>query len=546
MPRFLLLRPDLRQPEGLARRTWRGTASGFEERSLIDVEKTFHQHEILLTGANGFLGKVIFGLLIDRYPGRRHLHVLIRPRGDRTPQERFEREVLDSPALREIVERLGRERLAERTTVWGGDAAQALCGFEKSDLVALEGRIGLVLNCAGLVDFFAPVDQSLRANVDSVEQTAALAKRLRAKLLHVSSCYVAGRADGLVEETEPITGFYPNRRGPDDNRFDHVEELGECRRRVQQIRQAAERAGEPADSARVQNQLIELGKQRAAHWGWVNTYTYSKSLGEQVLAATRNLDFTIVRPAIVESALDFPFPGWVEGGRTAAPLVLMALGGLRDWPVRRDIPLEVVPVDQVAAATLAAGALLLNGEHEPVYQLATADENPLWLGGLVELLVDEAERVSGNGGPVPSWLDPLSRLRFLNEEQASLRRRQIERRLGGLERLAAAVQRKLIGFGAPPDATLAGWRASLRTLGLQLRFREQVLEQYLPFILKHRYIFEARRIQDGYRKIREVDRERLRWSPARIDWDSYWRKNQIEGIKKWVEPDAVREWSVRI
>ena len=41
-----------------------------------------------------------------------------------------------------------------------------------------------------------------------------------------------------------------------------------------------------------------------------------------------------------------------------------------------------------AAATLAAGALLLNGEHEPVYQLATADENPLWLGGLVELLVD--------------------------------------------------------------------------------------------------------------------------------------------------------------
>ena len=397
-----------------------------------------------------------------------------------------------------------------------------------------------------MLDFFAPVDQSLRANVNSVEQTAALAKRLGAKLLHVSTCYVAGRADGLVEETEPIMGFYPNRRGPDDNRFDHVEELGECRRRVAQIGRAAELAGEPADSARTKNQLIELGKQRAAHWGWVNTYTYSKSLGEQVLAATRNLDFTIVRPAIVESALDFPFPGWVEGGRTAAPLVLMALGGLKDWPVRRDIPLEVVPVDQIAAATLAAGALLLNGEHEPVYQLATADENPLWLGGLVELLVDEAERVSGNGGPVPSWLDPLGRLRFLNEEQASRRGRQIERRLGGLERLAAAVQRKLIGFGAPPDATLAGWRASLRTLGLQLRFREQVLEQYLPFILKHRYIFEARRIQDGYRKIREVDRERLRWSPARIDWDSYWRKNQIEGIKKWVEPDAVREWSVRI
>ena len=513
---------------------------------MIDVEKTFHQHEILLTGANGFLGKVIFGLLIDLYPGRRHLHVLIRPRGDRTPQERFEREVLDSPPLSEIVERIGRERLAEKTTVWGGDAAKTLCGFKQSDLVALEGRVGLVLNCAGLVDFFAPLDQALRANVDSVAQAAALARRLGARMLHVSTCYVAGRADGLVEETEPIKGFYPFRRGPSDKRFDHTEELAECQRRIEQIRRAAEQTDEPTDSARTKNQLIELGKQRASHWGWVNTYTYTKSLGEQVLAATPGLDFTIVRPAIVESTLDFPFPGWVEGGRTAAPLVLMALGGLKDWPARRDIPLEVVPADQIAAATLAAGALLLNGEHEQVYQLATADTNPLWMGGLVELLVDEAERISKNRSPISRWLDPLSRLRFLDQEQAEMRRKQLERRLGGLEKMVAVAQRKLPGFGAPSDPTWAKWRASLRTLGLQLRFREQVLEQYLPFILEHRYIFEAQRIREGYRKIAQADRARLRWSPERIDWDLYWRKNQIEGIKKWVEPEAVREWNFRI
>ena len=27
----------------------------------------------------------------------------------------------------------------------------------------------------------------------------------------------------------------------------------------------------------------------------------------------------LTRAAIVEAALEFPFPGWVEGGRTAAP-----------------------------------------------------------------------------------------------------------------------------------------------------------------------------------------------------------------------------------
>ena len=507
---------------------------------MIDVAHTFRRHEILLTGANGFLGKVLFALLLDRYPELKHLHVLIRPRGGRTAKERFEREMLESPPLAGTVERFGRKWLAAKTTAWGGDAGSALCGFEESDLAALEGRVRLVLHCAGLVDFFAPLDQALRANVDSVEQAAAVARRLDAKLLHVSTCYVAGRADGLVEETEPVRGFYPQRRGRGDGRFEHAEELAECRRRVDEIRQA----NEPAE--RKKNRLIELGRRRAERWGWVNTYTYTKSLGEQALAAAPGLDFTIVRPAIVESALRFPFPGWVEGGRTAAPLVLMALGGLKDWPVRRDIPLEVAPVDQVAAAIVAAGALLLNGRHETVYQLGTADTNPLWLGGLVELLVEEAERAENNGNSVPRWLDPLRRLRFLNGDQARRRRLRLERRLGGLDQLAAAFQRKLIRLGAPLHSTLARWRSSLRVLELQSSFREQVLQQYLPFILDHRYIFEARRITEGYKEISKADRERLLWSPERIDWDSYWRKNQIEGIRKWIEPEVAREWSFRI
>src|SRR6185436_19714467 len=110
--------------------------------------------------------------------------------------------------------------------------------------------------------------------------------------------------------------------------------------------------------------LAELGRQRAAHWGWTNTYTYAKSLGEQIIAASEGLEWTIIRPAIIEAALRFPFAGWVEGGRTAAPLVLMARSGMRDWPVRRDAPLDVVPVDLVAAAILVASAVLLEGKQE--------------------------------------------------------------------------------------------------------------------------------------------------------------------------------------
>ena len=74
--------------------------------------------------------------------------------------------------------------------------------------------------------------------------------------------------------------------------------------------------------------------ERARHWGWPNTYTYTKSLGEQVMAGTPGLRYAIVRPTIVESALRYPFPGWNEGFTTRAPLAFAGLKGQRSLPDR--------------------------------------------------------------------------------------------------------------------------------------------------------------------------------------------------------------------
>src|SRR5262249_57642533 len=54
--------------------------------------------------------------------------------------------------------------------------------------------------------------------------------------------------------------------------------------------------------------FTEAGMDRARHWGWPNTYTYTKSLGEQVVVGTPGLRYAIVRPSIVESALPSPLP----------------------------------------------------------------------------------------------------------------------------------------------------------------------------------------------------------------------------------------------
>ncbi len=503
--------------------------------NVRDATQTFAGTEVLLIGINGFVGKVVLGMLLDRFPGFRRLHILIRTRGEMGARERFEKQVLASPALAQIARRSS-AALAEKVTLWAGDVAEPGCGLEPAAVETMRGRVGLIVNCAGLVEFTPPVDDSFRANVDGVEQVIELATRLDARLVHVSTCFVCGEADGLVEETDPIPGFYPRRRGPSDHSFRHEEEIRYMRERIREAYAAEPTATPRARSRQLAQKLADLGEQRAAHWGWVNTYTYSKSLGEQLIAAAPGLRYTIVRPAIVEAALEFPFPGWVEGGRTAAPLVIMAMSGLRHWPIRPEAPLEVVPVDQVAAAILAAGVLLLNDRHLPVYQLGTADANPVALGRLVRLMYAESRRVPGNRGvfrlPWPRGV------RILSREKARRRRERIYRRFAGLQLLMVILRRLVQKAGLPGRRPLASLAVSLRVIGLQLQLREQTLDLYQPFVYDNRFLFEAENIRASRALLSVEDRRLLPWTPERIDWNRYWIEQEVRGILRWVQPEA--------
>ena len=554
----------------------------------LDVARLLAGKRILVTGATGFVGKVALSLLLDRYPEVGEVFVLVRPGTGGTAEARFFGKVAPSRPFDPIRARHGAGAeafLRERCLPVAGDVSDPLFGLSPADLERLSG-LDLVLNAAGLVDFDPSLELALGVNVHGARNAVELCRRTGAALLHVSTCFVAGNRDGVVFEDEEIPGYFPRRAGVegrpkrpalDGSDFDLEAELADAERRIAELRartddralqslfrdRALERLREEGRSDGderalrlalgrerrlwLSEKLVEAGMERARHWGWPNTYTYTKSLGEQAIAAS-GLPWAIVRPSIVESALRFPFPGWNEGFTTSAPLAFMGLRGQRVFPMAERAILDVVPVDLVAAGMLLAAAELLERVAAGtgggrVYHLASGDSNPLWARRAVELsgLYRRRfyrEREEGNR----TWNRLLSRI-----EPFPVTRRQYQAISAPTLAALARGARRLLSERAPrwgaPRASALAHRLG-ETLDDWTRRLEQVealWDLYLPFVWDNRYVFRCAAIREVRERLAPADRARLAWDPEGLDWRRYWLDVHMKGMEEWVFPGFEEE-----
>jgi long-chain acyl-CoA synthetase len=288
-------------------------------------------------------------------------------------------------------------------------------------------------------------------------------------------------------------------------------------------------------------QMVQAGMERAKDWGWPNTYTYTKAMGEQAIAAS-GCKYALVRPAIVESALRFPFPGWNEGFTTSAPLVFMGLKGQRVFPASHKLVLDLIPVDLVAAGILGvAGAACAGRLEQRVFQLASGDVNPFYVRRSVELVAlykrrKMDERVEkGERSAFENWIDT-----FLEPYPAS--KELYFASSTPLFRSAAKGLRKLIAergasWGAPrTTALLARADEALQGVDRQLAALETTWDLFLPFVAGERFIFQCKHTRALWAQLSEADRARLPWDPEAIDWRQYWMEVHMRGLEEWVFP----------
>nr|XP_045087141.1 alcohol-forming fatty acyl-CoA reductase-like [Aegilops tauschii subsp. strangulata] len=102
-------------------------------------------------------------------------------------------------------------------------------------------------------------------------------------------------------------------------------------------------------------------------------------MGEMLLAQERgDLPLIIMRPAMVTSTFQDPFPGWIEGARTIDALIVAYTEQAFPCFVgdRKNI-MDAVPADMVVNATLVAMAVHWNEKGYVIYHVCSALQNPL-------------------------------------------------------------------------------------------------------------------------------------------------------------------------
>jgi nucleoside-diphosphate-sugar epimerase len=329
--------------------------------------------------------------LIRTIPDVDRLILLIRAGKNGNARERFEREIATSS----VFDKLRSEQpaflmrfFAEKVECVTGEVTETGFGVLPERFAELAGRIDAVINTAASVNFREPLDQALLINTLSLRHLTALARAANAPLIHVSTCYVNGYncGDMLEQIVDPAGASIPRHA---DGYYEAEPLIAKLQSKIDQIKARVR------DPKLLERALTELGIAEANRYGWNDTYTFTKWLGEQLaMQGMPGRALAIVRPSIIESTLLDPAPGWIEGVKVADAVILAyARGKTKFFPARPQGIIDIIPADFVANGILMASAEALNApaQHR-IYQCCSGSGNPILLGEFIRLLQGESKR----------------------------------------------------------------------------------------------------------------------------------------------------------
>lgn len=548
----------------------------------LSPTEIFKGKNIFFIGGTGFVGKVTLSMLLHNFPDIGKVYATVRARDENESQSRFWTSIVTSPTFDPLREKYGdkfEEFIREKVVPVNGDVGNQYLGMSEDQAREVMQDTDVLINGAGNVTFNPPLESALRTNINGSNNIIEMARMMKKpRVVHVSTCFVAGKRSGAIWENEPVVGYFPRKNELVGTTFDVKREVEDCARLSEQARQEAddavqvakfreqararfiEEGRDPDDESELKSAIFrerkmwirerttELGAERAEYWGWTNIYTYSKSLAEQVIASQEDIVKTLVRPSIVESSQSYPFPGWNEGFTTTAPLILIALKGQPVIPVNEKLILDIIPVDMVAGVIIAAAMNTLVDDNPPlVFQASSGDSNP-----------NDMKRIVGLVGL-------YKRQHFENKETGNA----LTNKLAGMVEAIPVKQRAYELTSAPMLNKLARRaddlmdKATPRWGGGRIgniisdlkkstedfkRTTQETMDAFAmfkPFMIDNAYLYRSDNVRALMSVIKEKEKDLLPWYPEKLDWYDYWLNVHFPGMRKWVLPTLEEELKVQ-
>ncbi|XP_030557712.1 putative fatty acyl-CoA reductase CG5065 isoform X1 [Drosophila novamexicana] len=311
---------------------------------LSPVQEYYKDKTVFITGASGFMGKVLLEKLLYSCHSLKEVIIICRPKRGKTPEARLE-DMFKLPIFQRIKDE--RPHMLKKVTIYQGDVTYDLLGLSGDSLKHVVENTNIVFHMAATLKLEGNLRDAIDMNLLGTKRALNVAKDMKQleAFVHLSTAFCNCDQEVMYEKVYE----FPHK--PED----------------------LMRLAEWMDVKTLDAITPDLLKPHP------NTYTYSKRLAELLVRDHyETMPVIIARPSIVTPAAAEPLPGWVDNmnGPTGV-LIGAGKGVIRSMICNGELRSEVIPVD------IAINGLILLPYHNsrlkqkpqqiPVYNLTVDD-----------------------------------------------------------------------------------------------------------------------------------------------------------------------------